>query len=107
MIFGVGGVSGIAAISATKPGLLPVGISPERDEMSANVSLTPVSPPPSGTEFTVPQLPQLPQQSPDGMDDFSDFSCSLAISYKLKAISFTDTDDICDKSRSTLYGYNR
>jgi hypothetical protein len=47
----VGGVSAIAAISATKSGILPVEISPADGELTQNDALAPVSPPPSGTEL--------------------------------------------------------
>ncbi|MBL8153050.1 MAG: hypothetical protein JNM70_02600 [Anaerolineae bacterium] len=48
---GMGGVSGIAAISATKPGILPVKISPADGELSQNEAVAPVSPPSSGTQL--------------------------------------------------------
>ncbi|MBL8153187.1 MAG: hypothetical protein JNM70_03310 [Anaerolineae bacterium] len=73
---GVGGTDAIAAISATKPGALPVRFSPADGDVSQNGALTPVSPPPPGTEspFRNCRNCRNCRNNPSGVDDISDDS---------------------------------
>ncbi|MBL8155217.1 MAG: hypothetical protein JNM70_13620 [Anaerolineae bacterium] len=80
---GDGGVSAIAAISATKPGHLPVGNRSAVADVSQNRSFTPPPTPSFGAELLFRNCRNCRncRNKPSGMDDISDNWLSLAISY--------------------------